>query len=179
MIASRCASNTNSFIEPSELYCKRGELKLDSSTVSTRTYDAVRRLTSDVLGNGITETRTYSNDNLLTAINYSNASLGNLNILEIRTRTRLGVDRWRDEWLRIHKWDRLPACRPNQQLDRLLALLACHPNKNPRSNARTSHRRWPIGQHRRQRQHHPAPGCSCLRPLACCGISITSSRAWM
>ena len=33
---------------------------------------------SDVLGNGITETRTYSNDNLLTAINYSNTSLGDL-----------------------------------------------------------------------------------------------------
>jgi RHS repeat-associated protein len=33
---------------------------------------------SDVPGNGITESRTYSNDNLLTAINYSNASLGNL-----------------------------------------------------------------------------------------------------
>ena len=33
---------------------------------------------SDVPSNGITESRTYSNDNLLTAINYSNASLGNL-----------------------------------------------------------------------------------------------------
>ena len=33
----------------------------------------------------------------------------------------IGVDRWRDEWLRIHKWDRLPACRPNQQRDRLPA----------------------------------------------------------
>jgi hypothetical protein len=32
----------------------------------------------ELLGNGITESRTYSNDNLLTAINYSNASLGNL-----------------------------------------------------------------------------------------------------
>ena len=33
---------------------------------------------SDVPGNGITESRTYSIVNLLTAINYSNASLGNL-----------------------------------------------------------------------------------------------------
>jgi RHS repeat-associated protein len=32
----------------------------------------------ELLGNGITESRTYSNENLLTAINYSNASLGNL-----------------------------------------------------------------------------------------------------
>ena len=47
--------------------------------IVTFTYDnAGRRLTSDVLGNGITESCTYSNDNLLTAINYSNASLGNL-----------------------------------------------------------------------------------------------------
>ena len=49
---------------------------MESSTVSTRTYDAGRRFTFDVLENGITESRTYSNDNLLTAINYSNASLG-------------------------------------------------------------------------------------------------------
>jgi hypothetical protein len=33
---------------------------------------------TDVLGNGITESRSYSNDNLLTAINYSNTSLGDL-----------------------------------------------------------------------------------------------------
>ena len=33
---------------------------------------------SDVLGNGITESRTYSNNNLLTAINYPNASLVDL-----------------------------------------------------------------------------------------------------
>jgi hypothetical protein len=35
-------------------------------------------LTSDILGIGITESRTYSNDSLLPAINYSNDSLGNL-----------------------------------------------------------------------------------------------------
>ncbi|MEQ1828371.1 MAG: hypothetical protein ABL921_20590 [Pirellula sp.] len=43
-------------------------LKIDSNTVSTRTYDSGRRLTSDVLGNGITETRSYANDNLLTGV---------------------------------------------------------------------------------------------------------------
>jgi hypothetical protein len=32
----------------------------------------------ELLGNGITESRTYSNEYLLTAINHSNASLGNL-----------------------------------------------------------------------------------------------------
>jgi RHS repeat-associated protein len=54
------------------------ELKLDGSVLSTRSYDAGRRQTTDVLGNGITETRTYRNDNLLSAINYSNTSLGNM-----------------------------------------------------------------------------------------------------
>jgi len=54
------------------------QLRLDGSTVSTRSYDAGRRQTTDVLSNGITETRTYRNDNLLSAINYSNTSLGNM-----------------------------------------------------------------------------------------------------
>jgi RHS repeat-associated protein len=54
------------------------QLGLDGSTVSTRSYDAGRRQTTDVLSNGITETRTYRNDNLLSAINYSNTSLGNM-----------------------------------------------------------------------------------------------------
>ena len=54
------------------------ELKLDGSVLSTRSYDAGRRQTTDVLSNGITETRTYRNDNLLSAINYSNTSLGNM-----------------------------------------------------------------------------------------------------
>jgi len=54
------------------------ELKLDGSTVSTRTYDDGRRLTSEVLGNGITETRAYRADNLLSTIGYSNTSIGDL-----------------------------------------------------------------------------------------------------
>jgi RHS repeat-associated protein len=54
------------------------QLRLDGSTVSTRSYDAGRRQTTEVLSNGITETRTYRNDNLLSAINYSNTSLGNM-----------------------------------------------------------------------------------------------------
>ena len=54
------------------------QLGLDGSTVSTRSYDAGRRQTTDVLSNGITETHTYRNDNLLTAINYSNTSLGDM-----------------------------------------------------------------------------------------------------
>jgi RHS repeat-associated protein len=54
------------------------QLGLDGSTVSTRSYDAGRRQTTEVLSNGITETRTYRNDNLLSAINYSNTSLGNM-----------------------------------------------------------------------------------------------------
>ena len=48
------------------------------STVSTRTYDDGRRLTSAVLGNGITETRAYRADNLLSTIGYSNTSIGDL-----------------------------------------------------------------------------------------------------
>jgi RHS repeat-associated protein len=54
------------------------QLRLDNATVSTRSYDAGRRQTSEALGNGITETRTYRADNLLSAINYSNTSLGNM-----------------------------------------------------------------------------------------------------
>jgi RHS repeat-associated protein len=54
------------------------QLRLDNATVSTRSYDVGRRQTSEALGNGITETRTYRADNLLSAINYSNTSLGNM-----------------------------------------------------------------------------------------------------
>ena len=53
-------------------------VKLDGSTISTRSYDDGRRLTSEVLGNGITESRTYRNDNLLATITSSNSSLGDL-----------------------------------------------------------------------------------------------------
>ena len=54
------------------------ELALDGSTISTRSYDAGRRQTTEVLGNGITETRSYRSDNLLSGISYSNTSLGDL-----------------------------------------------------------------------------------------------------
>jgi RHS repeat-associated protein len=56
------------------------QLKLDGATISTRTYDAGRRQTGETLGNGVTETRTYSNDNLLTGISYggTGAAIGNM-----------------------------------------------------------------------------------------------------
>lgn len=54
------------------------QLKLDGSTVSTRVYDDGRRMTSEVLGNGITETRAYRTDNLLSTISYSDTNIGNL-----------------------------------------------------------------------------------------------------
>ena len=54
------------------------QLKLDGSTISTRSYDDGRRMTSEVLGNGIAESRTYRNDNLLSTISYSNTNIGNL-----------------------------------------------------------------------------------------------------
>jgi RHS repeat-associated protein len=54
------------------------QLKLDGTTVSTRSYDNGRRMTSEVLGNGITETRAFRNDNLLSTISYSNTAIGNL-----------------------------------------------------------------------------------------------------
>jgi RHS repeat-associated protein len=54
------------------------QLGLDGSTISTRSYDAGSRLTSEVLGNGITESRTYRNDNLLSTISYSNSNIGDL-----------------------------------------------------------------------------------------------------
>ncbi len=43
-----------------------------------RPHDAGRRQTTEVLGNGITETRSYRSDNLLSGISYSNTSLGDL-----------------------------------------------------------------------------------------------------
>ena len=54
------------------------ELKLDSSVVDTRSYDDGGRMTTDVLGNGITETRAYRTDNLLSGISFSNTNIGNL-----------------------------------------------------------------------------------------------------
>ena len=54
------------------------QLGLDGSTISTRSYDVGRRQTTEVLGNGITETRSYRNDNLLSGISYSNTNIGNL-----------------------------------------------------------------------------------------------------
>jgi RHS repeat-associated protein len=54
------------------------ELKLDSSVIDTRTYDNGGRMTTDVLGNGITETRAYRSDNLLSSISFSNTNIGNL-----------------------------------------------------------------------------------------------------
>ena len=62
-------------------YTARGalsQLKLDTATVDTRTYDDGGRMLTSVLGNGITETRAYRTDNLLTSINSSNTNLGNL-----------------------------------------------------------------------------------------------------
>jgi RHS repeat-associated protein len=54
------------------------QLSLDGSTVSTRSYDDGNRQTTEVLGNGITESRNYRTDNLLSNISYSNTSIGNL-----------------------------------------------------------------------------------------------------
>jgi RHS repeat-associated protein len=56
------------------------QLKLDGSIVSTRTYDDGHRQTGETLGNGVTETRTYANDNLLMGISYggSGTAIGNL-----------------------------------------------------------------------------------------------------
>ncbi len=54
------------------------ELKLDRSVIDTRSYDDGGRMTSAVLGNGITETRAYRTDNLLSSISFSNTNIGNL-----------------------------------------------------------------------------------------------------
>ncbi len=54
------------------------ELKLDRSVIDTRSYDDGGRMTSAVLGNGITETRAYRTDNLLSTISFSNTNIGNL-----------------------------------------------------------------------------------------------------
>jgi len=66
----RNTQQTDTFGDVTKTEGALNELKLDGSTVSTRT--------SEVLGNGITETRAYRADNLLSTIGYSNTSIGDL-----------------------------------------------------------------------------------------------------
>jgi hypothetical protein len=53
-------------------------LVYDSTTIDTRAYDDGGRMTSSSYNNGVSESRTYNDDNTLAGISFTGASIGNL-----------------------------------------------------------------------------------------------------
>ncbi len=67
--------------EVDRTYTARGQLEdidVDSTNVDTRTYDDGGRMLTSEYDNGVKETRAYNNDNTLSSITYTGASIGNL-----------------------------------------------------------------------------------------------------
>jgi hypothetical protein len=62
-------------------YTARGQLEtitLDSTTIDTRAYDSGGRMTSSSYHNGVSESRTYNDDNTVASISFTGAAIGNL-----------------------------------------------------------------------------------------------------
>lgn len=62
-------------------YTDRGELetlKVDGTTIDTRTYDNAGRMLTSTYNNGVGETRSYNDDGTLASINFTGAPVGDL-----------------------------------------------------------------------------------------------------